>query len=200
MQLTTMKEKNAKDKIIETTIQMIEEKGYSKITTNHIAKKAEVSIGTLYYHFEKGKTDIIKEIVKRGYGEFLDDSKLESLTMRDLPEFLRTFLTQFLEKHRENKSLLIAIETELITNRRLFQDYQYIQSELKFVPLISKLLKQLGYPDEQDLEKVSKFLLYTIDSIIHRHLIYGEILIDDDDLIENLIDLILRFIQFNKIK
>ena len=195
-----MKEKNAKDKIIETTIQMIEKKGYSKITTNHIAKDAEVSIGTLYYHFEKGKTDIIKEIVKRGYAEFLDDSKLESLTMSDLPEFLRSFLTQFLEKHRENKSLLIAIETELITNRRLFQDYQYIQSELKFVPLISKLLKQLGYHHEEDSDKVSKFLLFAIDSIIHRHLIYGEILINDEDLITNLINLITRFIQYNKIK
>jgi AcrR family transcriptional regulator len=195
-----MKEKNAKDKIIETTIQMIEKKGYSKITTNHIAKNAEVSIGTLYYHFEKGKTDIIKEIVKRGYAEFLDDSKLESLTRSDLPEFLRSFLTQFLEKHRENKSLLIAIETELITNRRLFQDYQYIQSELKFVPLISKLLKQLGYDHEEDPDKVSKFLLFAIDSIIHRHLIYGEILINDEDLITNLINLITRFIQYNKIK
>jgi len=192
-----MSNRNAKKEIIDTTIRMIQEKGYNDISTNHIAKEAGVSIGTLYYHFENGKPDIMKEIVKLGYAEFLDDINLKSLTLNTLPKFLKSFLKRYLEQHQQNKSLVIATETAFVSNRKLFQDYEYIQSELKLVPLISNLLKQLGYPEKENLKEKSKFLLYVIDSIIHRHVIYGEYSIKDEILVHNLAEMIFKFIKFN---
>ena len=194
-----MNDRNARDRIIETSIQMIQERNYNKITTNHIAKKAGVSIGTLYYHFENGKPDIIKEIVKQGYAEFLDEVNLSNLTIEKLPSFLRAFLRRYLEQHQENKSLLIAIEMALLSNKKVFQDFEYIRSELKLVPLISSVLKQLGYPDKEDLNGISKFLLYSIDSIIHRHVICEDLLINDEELVNNLSEMVLRFIKFSGI-
>ncbi len=194
-----MNSRNVKKEIIETTIRMIQEKGYNNISTNHIAKETEVSIGTLYYHFENGKPDIIKEIVKQGYTEFLDEIYIKRLTVDKFPDFLETFLNRYLEQHKQNKLLIIALETAFLSNRTLFQDYEYIQNELKLVPLISNLLKQLGYPDKENLKQVSKFLLYLIDSIIHHHVIYGESLLKDEELISNLSRMILKFVESKEI-
>jgi len=190
-----MDDRNAKDKIIDTSIRMIEQQDYNKITTNHIAKKAGVSIGTLYYHFEKGKPDIIKEIVRRGYAEFLDETNLKNLTLKQLPAFLNSFLAKYLEQHRQNESFLIAAEAAFLSNRKLFKDFEYIQNELKLVPLISNVLKQLGYPQKENLDEVSKFLLFLIDSITHRHIIYEGIFFNDKDLIHFLTEFILAFIK-----
>ncbi len=191
-----MSNRNAKQEIIDTTIQMIQEKGYNNISTNHIANKAKVSIGTLYYHFENGKPDIVKELVKQGYAEFLNDVNLKNLTLERLPEFLKSFLNQYLEQHRQNKLLIIALESAFLSNRKLFQDFEYIQNELKLVPIISKVLRQLGYPNKENLNKISKFLLYSIDSIIHRHVISEDKLITDEDLVNNLAKLVFRFIKY----
>jgi AcrR family transcriptional regulator len=192
-----MNDKNARNRIIETSIRMIKEKDYNKITTNHIAKKTGVSIGTLYYHFKNGKPDIVKEIVRQGYAEFLDEVILSSLTMEKLPEFLNSFLKRYLEQHKENKSLLVAIEIASLSNRKAFQDFEYIQSELNLVPLISSILKQLGYSDREDLNGISKFLLYSIDSIIHRHVICENLVIKDEELVKHLAEMVLRFIKYS---
>jgi AcrR family transcriptional regulator len=192
-----MNDRNAKERIIQTSIRMIQEKDYNKITTNHIARKSGVSIGTLYYHFENGKPDIIKEIVKQGYAEFLDEINLRNLTLEKLPGFLKNFLKRYLKQHEQNKAFLVAVEMAFLSNRKIFQDYEYIQSELKLIPLISNVLKQLEYPDKENLDDVSKFLLYSIDSIIHRHVICEDLLIGEEELIRYLSEMILRFIKFS---
>ena len=79
----------------------------------------------------------------------------------------------------------------------LFKNYEYIQNELKLVPLISKVLKQLGYSNKEDLNNVSKFLLYSIDSIIHRHVISEDKLLKDEDLVNYLAVMIMEFIKSN---
>jgi hypothetical protein len=86
-----------------------------------------VCISILYYHIENGKLDIIKEIIKNGYGEFLEEIKLEKLTIRNFPEFLRLFFPQNIQQHRENISLLIAIKFAMLSDKELFQDLDIIR-------------------------------------------------------------------------
>ena len=162
-----MNDINAKDKIINTTVQMIQNKGYNKISTNHIAKKANVSIGTLYYHFKNGKPDIVKELLIRGYTEFLDETKLENVNQDNFPQFLKNFLERYIAQHQENKSLIIAIEMALLTNKNLFADFENIRTELKLIPIISKVLLQVGYPKEKDIEKVRYFCLILPDLMVY---------------------------------
>jgi AcrR family transcriptional regulator len=190
-----MSSRNARIEIINTTIRMIQEKRYSIISTNHIAKEAGVSVGTLYYHFKNGKPDIIKEIIKRGYGQFLDKTNLKGLKIENLSEFLKAFLRRYIRQHRENVSLLIAIETELLTNNQLFKDIEFARNELKLFPLVEKILIQLDYPEKEQIDKVSKFLLNSIDSIIHRHVLYEKMVENDEELIDLLTQLIFRFIK-----
>lgn len=54
----------AKQRIVETAIALFNEHGALCVTTNHISKQAQVSPGTLYYHF-RTKTDIIYAIMEK---------------------------------------------------------------------------------------------------------------------------------------
>ncbi len=50
-----------KEKILAVALNLFNEEGTQKITTNHIAKAAQISPGNLYYHF-KNKEQIICEL------------------------------------------------------------------------------------------------------------------------------------------
>jgi AcrR family transcriptional regulator len=50
-----------KDLILQTARELFNQQGTARVTTNHIAKQADLSPGNLYYHFND-KDHIIKEI------------------------------------------------------------------------------------------------------------------------------------------
>jgi AcrR family transcriptional regulator len=52
------------DAILDATFQLLEADGVDKLTTNHIAERAGVSIGTLYQYFG-GKQDILAAVAQR---------------------------------------------------------------------------------------------------------------------------------------
>lgn len=58
-----------KDKIIEASIELFNEMGTHRVTTNHIIDKLGISPGTFYYHF-KNKEEIVSRIFDRITLEF----------------------------------------------------------------------------------------------------------------------------------
>ena len=62
-----------RDKIIDTAIQLFNERGTKTISTNHIAAEIGISPGNLYYHF-RNKEDIIRAIFEQmdayGVGQY----------------------------------------------------------------------------------------------------------------------------------
>jgi len=57
-----MRESKAKKSILRVAEEMFSRVGYANLNVNEIAHEAGVSIGTLYYHFPKGKVSILMEI------------------------------------------------------------------------------------------------------------------------------------------
>ena len=58
-----------RDRIIEAARALFNEKGASRVTTNHIAAAMGISPGNLYYHF-RDKEEIIREIFRRIVADF----------------------------------------------------------------------------------------------------------------------------------
>ncbi|NNP73199.1 TetR family transcriptional regulator [Acinetobacter defluvii] len=60
-----------KDRILQISLQLFNERGERSITTNHIAAELGISPGNLYYHF-RNKQEIIKELMERYQKETLE--------------------------------------------------------------------------------------------------------------------------------
>ncbi len=66
-----------KDRILQISLQLFNERGERSVTTNHIAAELGIGPGNLYYHF-RNKHEIIKELMYQ--------YQVETLDMLSLPE------------------------------------------------------------------------------------------------------------------
>ncbi|WP_151814699.1 TetR/AcrR family transcriptional regulator [Acinetobacter junii] len=60
-----------KDRILQISLQLFNERGERSVTTNHIAAELGISPGNLYYHF-RNKQEIIKELAQQYQAETLE--------------------------------------------------------------------------------------------------------------------------------
>ena len=116
-----MRESKAKKKILQVADEMFKRVGYAKLNVNEIAHEAGVSIGTLYYHFPEGKTSILMEIRERiaeeyktRFSERLDTERIDEAA--SFNEGLEWLLETLIGVHREERLVLAAIDSEVLSN------------------------------------------------------------------------------------
>jgi AcrR family transcriptional regulator len=116
-----MRESKAKKRILETAETMFKEVGYADLNVNDVAHRADVSIGTLYYHFPNGKQSILMEIrrqtaehYERRFAERLDTERL--LETSSFNEGLELLLKTLIDIHQEQRPVLAATEIEVLSN------------------------------------------------------------------------------------
>ena len=85
------------DLIVKVAHNLIREKGYEKLSTNHIADKAKIGIGTIYRNFPNGKADIMREIVMRD-SSIVINMDLFNIEKPKQPKSLREAVIQDLPK------------------------------------------------------------------------------------------------------
>lgn len=103
-----------RDRILETSLELFNERGERNVTTNHIAQALGISPGNLYYHF-RNKGEIIFELFLRYESEMaslLDVPRERAMTWQDkLGYFEAIFrsLWQYRFLHRDLEQLFAEI-------------------------------------------------------------------------------------------
>lgn len=67
----------SKESVIKAAYKLFEEQGYSETTVKQISEFAEVAYGTVYFHFQAGKDDVLSEIARIVLFDFYKILELE---------------------------------------------------------------------------------------------------------------------------
>ena len=183
-------ETTPKDKILQAARQMIEDYGYSNLNINHLAEKAGVAIGTLYWHFKKGKISIVKELARveaQKITEFLKEVKVDP----DKPiEGFKPLILKYIEFHKKNKAQLRAFEIETINNTETAAEFDNItQNEIEgTTEFIENVFKKANIKVKDLSDKIKLSTLF-LDDLVHKHVIFNNRYGSDEFLADLLIDL-----------
>ncbi|MFX1376426.1 MAG: TetR/AcrR family transcriptional regulator [Promethearchaeota archaeon] len=180
------------DVIVNTAYKLIIEKGYDKLSTNHIADRAKVGIGTIYRNFPKGKVDIVREMVIRNRGKIINIDLFNNIKNSDLRNSVRQTMLNFIKFHRKNIKFHLAFEQAFLTNKELFQDFKYLVEEM-LIRLIKKLKHIPIFENISENEMKEKLLLLfnVIESIILRHILIMPLFKTDEEFVTYLTDLVI---------
>ena len=170
-----------KEKIIETSIKLFNEKGCLNTSTRHIADELGISVGNLYYHF-KNKEEILIEIFLRYVNAvfkeiiFLNHSQDEIF-------LLKNFLVDTLDSNIEYRFLHLELNLLLIS----FSKFKTImQEQLKLeIKMIKELLyHQMKYGYLKQINEIEiEFLVSNSWILASSNLSYWNLL--SDDIIKN---------------
>ena len=111
-----------KAQILDGAAKVFSEKGFHRATTREIAEAADVSEGTIYNYFGS-KDDLLISIVARLGESQVPTEMFEQGLLGDAREF---FVATFRRRHafvRQNKAMLQAILSEILTNQEIRQRY-----------------------------------------------------------------------------
>jgi AcrR family transcriptional regulator len=118
-----------RDRILAAALELFNQQGERKVTTNHIAAHLEMSPGNLYYHF-KNKQEIIYELFlnyEETVDRYLQVPSDRKLTVEDKLNYLQKVfqgLWEYRFIHRDMEHLLLAEERLHARYREFFRRCQ----------------------------------------------------------------------------
>lgn len=175
-----MKKYGARELIIQTAYKLVDKNGYANTNIIEIAKKADISVGTLYYHFPRGKIDILLALTREIAQNFKEEAKelgfSEGIEFSTIKEAMIYYLSLIIKLHKKYRLTLAAWESEILSNldyylklREQMDFKKEIPNEMNlFINEMRQLIKK--YPDENlCLEGKEKQLYVITQAIIHKY-------------------------------
>lgn len=170
-----------KDKIIETSVKLFNEKGCLNTSTRHISDELGISVGNLYYHF-KNKEEILIEIFLRYVNAVFKEISFLNHSQDEI-FLLKNFLVDTLDSNIEYRFLHLELNLLLIS----FSKFKTImQEQLKLeIKMIKELLyHQIKYGYLKQLNEIEiEFLVSNSWILATSNLSYWNLL--SDDIIKN---------------
>jgi len=189
-----------KKKLLDIAKKLIMEKGYDAISARKIARDANMSIGTLYYHFPHGKVSILYDLMESLQAEFLEINKFSNIIkLSTNPELTEFYLKTLIKAVREYAPLIKGFHVELLTNKEVLNSQKNLQ-ENRQVEIASQLSDfiETNIPEFVGKEKKLGVLARIIINTVFQHVIMDNFYGTDEELKEVLIQLINNFFSKSK--
>ena len=203
-----MRKSKAKEKIIKSANDLIETKGYASLNINEVAYVAKVSVGTLYYHFPKGKVDILAEIMSRkleGYVETFnqqDMMKEISSSGLSLDEMLQLIFKKVIEFRRPDREFLAAIQNEMFSNPEeyyeLLEQYDLTEGVKQGMGILFDIILKESGNDKKDPKKLKEKqerIFRVVGLLMSYQIIFPKYFGKDDDFVKMAVDVFLHIVN-----
>jgi AcrR family transcriptional regulator len=197
-----MRESKAKKKILRMADEMLKQVGYANLNVNEIAHEAGVSIGTLYYHFPEGKMSILMEVRTRIADEYKERlvEKLDTERIDEAASFnegLEWLLETLIGIHREERLVLAAMESEVLSNLASYDKVaesigvqELLESDAEPVVGVLEALLSRHPEDGFTLKGREAKVNKVVDILIHRFVYVESMFGSEREFLDMLIDIV----------
>ncbi len=188
---------NTKEKVISAALEMFCEKGYYATTTNEIAKRAQVSIGSLYSYF-KDKDTIFLEILEKYHEKFTlaKDELLENpdFLISDPRTWLKALIENLVKVHEDTKELNRELIVLSYYNPKVAEILKH-NRERTLQNTIGYFLKHKGDLKADDAEATAIVVFDLISATVDR-LAFENGSIERNRLIDKTVDIVAVYFGF----
>jgi AcrR family transcriptional regulator len=157
--------------LVEAAAQLLVERGYEGASTNAIADRAGVSVGSLYQYFS-GKSDVFREVMERHQAEV---HPLVGRALRDVEisdeapaPAIESLLHELLRVHARRPELMHAMDTQLGHVAHGAGDAKEAEAAI----VLARILEHRGAGTHEDCRAFG-WLLATVVSTVSRRLVHA---------------------------
>ena len=177
------------DSIIQTTVELIEEKGYSSFSVDDIPDRAKLSIGTVYRYFPNGKRDILHEIIARNNQILTEMINLQDLHEGSFYDFWRYVIESYLRGHRDAKFSLTAIEYSLGGDKQFTDILRPILMEF-YLKLVARVREFGIFSSLTESELLSRVgMAFGVAGLFIKTHVRNSLFKSDDKLVDYLVEI-----------
>ena len=189
--------KQTKEKIVQSAINLFQERGYEGTTSNEIAAAAGVSVGSFYVYFTDKRQlllTIFDRLADEMFKSILDVVKPEHLFGPELRPTIRQAVAKSIEDKQAFSGLHRVISEMVLKDEEFAARRKAVlnRSILKIEELIS-LANKAGLTWEIDVEAAA-FLVYLVVFDLSQDYVTGNCDFNMDRAIDALSDMILRYL------
>lgn len=184
--------------IKEAAAHILREQGTHEFTTNKVAEKAGVSIGSLYQYFPS-KESLIADIKRDHFAELrgLIKAAYERNKHSDLATIVRAFVDASIEAHRIDPELHKVLSGDLSDFQIKEDDNSDDSVRVAVIALLDGHRDQLR--NNLDTTLAAKLIYKVVESSTHDTVLYHPELLDEADFANELSQMIMAYLQGSKI-
>jgi AcrR family transcriptional regulator len=181
------------DALLEATAQLLVRDGIEKVSTNKIALKAGVSIGSLYQYFPS-KEALIAELLDRHYNEMSRITK-EAMTIhwgQSLAVIIRETVRAMVSLHAANPKLHAVLQ-DLIPSvgKQSKLGQLHSETEMRVRELLHDRISELRV---RDIDMAAFIVVETVDSLLHASLEPRKEQWNVESIVDEITDLLLAYL------
>ncbi len=179
-----------KEKILDTALELFCEKGYYNTTTNEIAQRAQVSIGSLYSYF-KDKDTIFLQILEKYHDKFVlakeDVLNNNDLFYKNPKAWVRELIESLIRVHEDTRELNRELTVLSYYNPKVAEVLEKNEEKTRKAT-IGYFAKMKDSSEEYDVEAIATVCFDMISATVDR-IVFRKNEIDRERLITATIDL-----------
>jgi len=161
------------DQILEAAARVFAERGYAGATTNHIAERAGVSIGSVYQYFPN-KDAILVALHARhmeSASELLGRMMEEALREKQAPEhLLRRFVRQVIEMHAGEPALHHVLLYEAPRTAELSAKLHAIEDGMAHA--VARMLAERGGISGSHARHAAYLVVHVVENMAHEYVVH----------------------------
>ncbi|MCO4746785.1 MAG: TetR/AcrR family transcriptional regulator [Proteobacteria bacterium] len=179
------------DAIVQATARVLVEDGYDSLSTNRVAKRAGVSIGSLYQYFPDKESLVLAVAEKHGEAILADlRARLESVAGLPLDQALESTIRAFIDVHLVDPELhrVIHFDAHTLTRARVRQGALTAQRMVH-----AALVERQDTLLIRDADAAAHVVVCTVEAVANS-LLVGPVGADSEAVVRETCDLVLRYL------